>query len=331
MDSRSLEFNSFDEFLSWKEKEERNSQSWYVQQCAPQESHGKQHWYYYCNRAGNYNQQGKGQRCMKSQGTCKIVSHCSAHIKANMETNNIIVYYNSTHYKHKAQLGHLKIPNTTRKLIASKLRSGVTTQRIIDDIRDTTQSRQLNREHVVCRKDITNIQKQYTCNIEGIRRHQNDLISVSSIAEEMDTLPYNPVIVFKQQGELPTDFCRHLKKDNFLLVIQTDFQRDMLSSHGNKGVCMAATYRINDNGFNLITLMVLDSYEEGIPVAWALSSREDKPVLLTVLYSLNKRCGGVAPCWFMSDLAQQYYSAWEEVFGGDNTKYLCALGTKPVL
>ena len=58
---------------------------------------------------------------------------------------------------------------------------------------------------------------------------------------------------------------------------------------------------------NLITLMVLDSYEEGIPVAWALSNREDKPVLLTVLYSLKKRCGGVAPCWFMSDMAQQYY------------------------
>ena len=171
---------------------------------------------------------------MKSQGTCKIVSHCSAHIKAirNMETNHIIVYYNPTHYNHKAQLGHLRIPNTTRKLIASKLRSGVTTQRIIDDIRDTTQSRQLNREHLVCRKDISNIQKQYTCNIEGIRRHQNDL-SVSSIVEEMDTLPYNPVVVFKQQGELPTDSCRQ-------------FQRDVLSSHGNKGVCMDATYRIND-------------------------------------------------------------------------------------
>ena len=259
---------------------------------------------------------------MKSQGTCKILSHCSAHSKAirNMETNHIIVYYNSTHYNHKAQLGHLRIPNTTRKLIASKLRSGVTTQRIIDDIRDTTQSRQLNREHLVCRKDISNIQKQY--NIEGIRRHQNDLISVSSIVEEMDTLPYNPVVVFKQQGDLPTASCRHLKEDDFLLVIQTEFQRDMLSSHGNKGVCMDATYRSNDYDFNLITLMVLDSYEEGIPVAWALSNREDKPVLLTVLYSLKKRCGGVASCWFMSDMAQQYYSAWEEVFGGDNTKYL---------
>ena len=32
-----------------------------------------------------------------------------------------------------------------------------------------------------------------------------------------------------------------------------------------------ATYRINDYDFSLITLMVLDSYEEGIPVAWALS------------------------------------------------------------
>lgn len=75
------------------------------------------------------------------------------------------------------------------------------------------------------------------------------MISVSSIIEEMETLNYNPVLIFKQQGELPSDTCRNLKKDDFLLVIQTEFQRDMLCKHGKDGVCMDATYRINDYDF----------------------------------------------------------------------------------
>ena len=160
-------------------------------------------------------------------------------------------------------------------MIASKLKKGVTTQRIIDDIRDCSDSRQISREHLVCWKDISNIQKQY--NIEGIRKHPNDLISVSSIVEEMETLDYNPIVLFNQQGELPNDLCRNLRKEDSLLVIQTEFQQDMFCKYGNDGVCIDATYRINDYDFNLITLMVLDEFQEGTPIAWALSNMKTKP------------------------------------------------------
>ena len=41
-------------------------------------------------------------------------------------------------------------------------------------------------------------------------------------------------------------------------------------------VYIDATYKINDYDFNLITFLILDDYQEGIYVAWALSNREDK-------------------------------------------------------
>ena len=47
------------------------------------------------------------------------------------------------------------------------------------------------------------------------------------------------------------------------LVIQTEFQRDMLCSHGGSGICVDATYKINDYDFNIITFMVLDDYIPG--------------------------------------------------------------------
>ena len=153
----------------------------------------------------------------------------------------------------------------------------------------------------------------------------NDLISVASIIEEMQTSIYNAVLLFKQQDEEPSDRCMLL--DDFLVVFQTEFQRDMLAKHGHKGVCMDATYyNVNDYDFHLITLIVLDDYQEGIPVAWAISNREDRVVLKYILESIKLKCGSfTSSSWFMSDMAPQYFNAWKEVFDTSNTKYLwCA-------
>ena len=105
-------------------------------------------------------------------------------------------------------------------------------------------------------------------------------------------------------------------------MIQTEFQRDMLYAHVKNGICVDATYKINDYDFNLITFMVLDDFQEGIPVAWALSNREDKPVVINILHAIKEVCGSLKPSWFMSDMAPQYFSAWEEVFGQNTTKQL---------
>lgn len=43
IDSKSLQFDDFDDVLSWKEKEECDTHSWYVQQCAAQVFHGREH------------------------------------------------------------------------------------------------------------------------------------------------------------------------------------------------------------------------------------------------------------------------------------------------
>ena len=320
-----MDFESMDAFLEWKEQEERETHTWYIQRCGAKLGTENEHWYYYCNRAGKYQARGKNERSLKSQGTSKITSHCSAYIKAtrNIKTNNVTVEYNSTHYNHATQLGHLHIDKTTRMMIASKLNQGVTSQRILDDIRDTQDNTNMSRKRLVCRKDISNIKRQF--NIEGVQRHTNDLISVTSWVEEMEMLEYNPILFFKQQGQQPFPTCDRLETHDFLLVMQTEFQRDMFCKYAHNVVCMDATYKTNDYEFNLITLMVLDDYQEGIPTLWALSNREDKSVLLYILEALKERCGVVSTNWFMSDMAQQYFSAWTEVLGAKHTRYLwCA-------
>ncbi len=102
---------------------------------------------------------------------------------------------------------------------------------------------------------------------------------MATIVQEMESLDYNAILLFKQQGDKPNQTCSLLEVQDFLLVLQTEFQRDMFIKHSQNGVCIDATYKINDYDFILITLLVLDDYQEGIPVAWAISNHEDKIVL----------------------------------------------------
>ena len=66
---------------------------------------------------------------------------------------------------------------------------------------------------------------------------------------------------------------------------------------------MDATYNVNEYDFHLITVIVLDEYHEGVPVAWALYNREDKIALKYILESIKIRCGNLKSSWIMSDMA----------------------------
>lgn len=58
-------------------------------------------------------------------------------------------------------------------------------------------------------------------------------------------------------------------------MIQTEFMRDMMRKHGIRIVCIDSTDGTNLYGFLLITIMVVDEHGEGLPVAWAISNKED--------------------------------------------------------
>ena len=77
---------------------------------------------------------------------------------------------------------------------------------------------------MVTRQDILNIGRKV--NVHTIQKHSNDLLSICSWVEEMKELEYNPILVFKPQGEDGKEDTNELKKDDFLLAKQS--QRDAL-------------------------------------------------------------------------------------------------------
>ena len=54
------------------------------------------------------------------------------------------------------------------------------------------------------------------------------------------------------KGEQPNEDCKLLNDQDLLLVIETEFQKDMLLKHGAMVVCMDTTYNVNNYNIHLI-------------------------------------------------------------------------------
>ena len=319
------QFENFTAFMHWKQEEEYRTNTFYVQHRAPcTTSTGVQVWYFYCNRSGKYKAKGEGKRALKTQGSSKIGKFCSSHMKVrqSLSAEKVSVEYCCTHHNHEPDedIAHLRMPEQLRLSIAAKLTQGITIDKILDSIRDTVGDNGLQRQHLSSRQDLRNIMRQY--NIEGIEKHPNDPTSVAAWVHEMQSMQFDPVIAFKQQGIASED--PNILESDFLLGVQTQFQLDMMQAFGNNVICLDATHGTNVYGFLLVTVMVIDDFGEGIPVGWAITTREDTSMLTYFLKALMERAGPLKPAVFMSDDAQQYWNSWSTVFGGNGTrKLLC--------
>ena len=118
--------------------------------------------------------------------------------------------------------------------------------------------------------------------------------------------------LYKTQGQNVHSECPSLHKEDFMLVIQTQSQKQLF---GSNILCMDDTHGTNSYHFSLVTVLVVDEFGEGCPVAWCLSNRTDQHVLIDFLMSVKTNVGTITPQWVMTDDAEQYFKAWIAVFG----------------
>jgi hypothetical protein len=116
----------------------------------------------------------------------------------------------------------------------------------------------------------------------------------------------SPILLFKDQG-LP-DESGHLKHEDFQLVIMTPFQKLMLNDFGNNIICVDTTHGTNAYDFNLTTLLIVDEFGAGCPVAYLFSNRIDAGALKLFFLSIKNKVGDVKANVFMSDDAPALYN-----------------------
>ena len=306
------------DFKGWKEQLEKDTNSWYVQTSGQKELLDCGKTYYYCNRSGHFNSRSTGQRHLKTQGSSKINSYCTAGITVSRDrvSGSIEVEMCNTHYGHKTALGHLRLQDSDKTAIAGQL-----FQYILDNVRDNL-GKNFKRIHLLTRKDISNIERTY--GLQGAQRHKDDATSVRIWVEEMKATDANPVILYKPQGDRQPHNCNNLSDRDFVIAIQTPLQADIMKRLGNgRVICVDGTHGTNGYDFTLITVIVIDEYGEGFPVAWCISNREDQFLLINFFNALRQRVGDICPAWFMSDLAEQFYTAWVASFNNKPHKLVC--------
>ncbi len=312
------------EFEQWKSKFEMEHTTSFVLSTGQKTVQSNKMAYYYCNRSGYFVSKSRRRRCLKSQGTAKLDQYCTAGLQCMLlENGRIQVEVIKTHYGHECTLGYIRIPTENRLFIAKQLAEGVSFDNLLDKVRDSV-STHLERIHLLTRKDLSNIERAFSLCRE--KRHSIDAVSVRLWVEEMKSTADNPVLFYKEQGSDVAEVGRNygLGKHDFALVLQSSLQADLLKNCGdNKVVCADATHGTNTYNFQLISVLIIDEFGEGFPAGWCLSNREDG-VLLNLFFShLKEKTGSFSPKWFMSDMAEQYYSSWISVFGGSPNKLLC--------
>ena len=309
------------EFEEWKAAYEAEQSVMFVKGTGDRTTEECTISYFQCNRSGVFRPKGEGLRRLKSQGSSKINHHCTAAITltVNHTTQSVKAEVCHTHYAHESRLGHIRLSEEDRLKVAGKLAQGVAFDKILDDIRSSV-SDTFKRIHLIQRKDINNIER--ALKLEGGQRHHDDATSVAAWVEEMREKGEDSVVLYyKPQGT--DDDKTGLKREDFLIVLQTPIQAEMLKRFGGKVVCVDATHGTNAYDFKLITLLVVDEYGEGFPVAWCITNKEDRVLLIEFFASVRTKCGIVRPLWFMSDMAEQYYLAWVSVFDRAPRKLLC--------
>ncbi|XP_037514529.1 uncharacterized protein LOC119390894 isoform X2 [Rhipicephalus sanguineus] len=161
------------------------------------------------------------------------------------------------------------------------------------------------------------------------RLYVNDHVSVQLWVERMHTRRDNPVLFFKHRGQpdrpdildrLPENL---LKEQDFMLAIMTAPQLELLRTLGTNRVCVDSTRGTTAFNYQLVTVLCVDEFGAGFPVAYCISNRTDEKAMATFFASVRSKTGQIPADIFITHDGLSFYNAWSEVMGRPKHRLLC--------
>eukprot|EP01018_Ginkgo_biloba_P015399 Gb_14889 [translate_table: standard] len=110
------------------------------------------------------------------------------------------------------------------------------------------------------------------------------------------------------------------KNQPFILGIQSTWQLEQMVKFGkNNLIATDSTFGINKLKYPLFTLIVFDTYQNGVPISWIISSSSSANDIQNWMEKLQSRIREVDPTWrssaFMVDDVAAKINAISDVFG----------------
>jgi len=204
------------------------------------------------------------------------------------------------------------------------LATGVPVNRVLEDIRASTIQGDLKRIHLLEKKDVHNIKRDYNITY-STKKHENDAVSVRLWVEEMKKKGnLNPVLYYKHQGSIDST-VPHFTVNDFCLIIMTPLQSELFIKFGNDKVCVDGTHGLNGYSFQLYTIVVVDKFGNGYPVSFCFSNRSDTDTYKHYFQCIKNTIGTISSFIFMSDDEPAFYNAWCSTMGCAVKQLLCSL------
>lgn len=177
----------------------------------------------------------------------------------------------------------------------------------------------MERIHLLDRQDLRNIKRQFNLTPQY---HKNDVTSVELFVKHLQMLGDDcPVLYYKKQGVECETHC--FDKDDFVLVLMTSFQQSVAKRFASKKVCVDSTHGTTGYDFLLTTLLTVDEYGEGVPLAFLISSKTNTATLSFFFQLLKQKVGCIESEVFMSDDAPEFFNAWSHVMVPPKHQLLC--------
>ncbi|XP_068082865.1 uncharacterized protein [Anabrus simplex] len=323
--TESHEFLSESEFSKWKQTvEHKDNASFVIHRQGKTLCDNSFAVTFYCHRSGKYRTNvlpESRQRESKIQGTSKTGGYCPAKINAVFKNGHVAVEFCSTHIGHQNELAKLSLGPAERSDLATKIAMKVSHGDILDQVRSSVSKDNLKREHLITKQDLYNIERAFSLNSDAVR-HPNDAVSVDAWVETEKQLGSNSVLFYKPQNVVLPEYP-FLSRNDFFLAIFTEAQQEMLQKFGSDCICVDSTHGLNAYGFEMVTVLVLDDLRQGLPCAFFISSKIDSATLRVFFSCIKERAGVISCNVFMSDMAESFYNAWQEVMGESNMRLFC--------
>ncbi|KAI4470799.1 hypothetical protein MML48_1g03704 [Holotrichia oblita] len=272
----------------------------------------------------------KHKRTEKSGGTIKICGICPSKLIVKIDDNGgqVNVMFWKTHVGHDENYLRAKHLSTTEKdMVVEKLKSGVPTDRILEDARKL-KTQKLERINLLNKHDVTYLVNKY--NIEK-RRDNNEMVAAALKVQEWNTggkqfafffnskcFYYGGSIIYIGDGFVIGETHAVLKEEDFALGFMNSTMEDNLRNFPQI-ICMALIRK------KLIYLLLIkDDKNAGFPVAFFLSNRLDQQVQEVFLGALKEKLQQeINTEYFMSDDDPKYYNAWIKTMVSRPRRLLC--------
>ncbi|XP_072392298.1 uncharacterized protein [Diabrotica undecimpunctata] len=292
------------EFTAWlKLEEEENNVRYEKSEGIKRSGTENQKIYFNCSRSGKERREESAYtRTQKCQGSCKLNRNCTSQIIITLviETGFCSMSYFKTHYGHEEDMQHMRLSKLKRESVASKLIAGVS----------------------VSQMDINNVMRSYNIGLKDGCRHKQDAVSVELWIQEMSGTENNPVVFYKPQNSECTAY--NLENNDICLILMSPVQAELLKKFGQDLICVDSTHGLNAYDFEMTTVLVIDEFGNGFPVAFLFSNRKDSYINEVYFTEIMKVVGKIQTLCFMSDITSVFYLPWQKIMGTPLKQLYCS-------